>query len=419
MSKHKRKRWGRGSVVQVGGRWRAIVSDGFDPLTKKRRRPDAYAATEAEAERELERLLREIADREGSARRQVADPTVAEYLTTWMDRQSGRQTTKCIRADKLAPVITHLGHVRLRALESDRLRTLLNTTLLTQIQLTTKAPYAPRTRERMRDVLRAALNDAMTDKAIKLEENAALGIAIKGLEDQFDPRVLTYAEKASFLSAARKLEVKYAARAVEAGELMVSMELFWRIKLELGPRAGELLGLRWSNVDLAERRMYIKEQLQRVRGKGSRKNQPRGRGENLELVPLKTKSSRRPLELSADLLAAVRAHSRRLLRLAAKYGASWNPMDLVFPTATGHPMQHSALTHTYFRPTCRIAGIQYRDRKHKDGFNIHGCRHTAATHMLRRETNIVMVQLRLGHSSLAMTQRYLHLLTPEERRKVA
>lgn len=71
-------------------------------------------------------------------------------------------------------------------------------------------------------------------------------------------------------------------------------------------------------------------------------------------------------------------------------------MNLVFPRSSGQPMQHSALTHTYFRKTCLLAGIQFRDRKHKDGFRIHDCRHTAATWMLRNGVSIVIVHFASG-----------------------
>lgn len=139
----------------------------------------------------------------------------------------------------------------------------------------------------------------------------------------------------------------------------------------------------------------------------------------LELVALKTKSSRRPLELDKALVTTLQRHRAHQLRMAAKYGQGWNPLDLVFPTSTGQPMQHSALTHTYFRPTCVLAGIAFRTRTNKEGFRIHDCRHSACTYMLRRGDNIVIVQFRMGHSSLELTRRYLQLLTPEERRRVA
>lgn len=70
--------------------------------------------------------------------------------------KGGRPNTKCIRRDKLAPVIKNLGHIKLMDLTSDHVDHLINGILATEIQPTIKAPYSATTREGIIDVLRGA-----------------------------------------------------------------------------------------------------------------------------------------------------------------------------------------------------------------------------------------------------------------------
>lgn len=388
------------------GRYRVFVSGGRDPRTGKRIRLTAYAANEDEAHiRKAEFLDKRSAPRGlVLADRRI---TVRQWCETWIKRVRDNERTHHFRLDKLRPVLDHLGHLPLHALDQDHVRDLINGTLLGE-----PYNYAPLTRKHVRDVLRAMLNAAMIDPKVKLGSNACHGIKVHGYrDDNFDPRILNEREYEDFLSAAARYD-KQLVRG-EAGTY-VQMEAFWVIQCERGLREGETLGLRWQDIDLGAATMHVHTQAQRRRGGGSTKGQPALRGKNLELVRLKTKNSARRLRLTPRTIAALRRHRTVQDDLRRRRGPAWNPLDLVFPTITGLPMQGSVLTHDYFRPVCRLAGITYSDTGHKGGLRIQDLRHTFATRHLRQHKNLVLTQMVLGHSSTKMTERYVHLLAVDE-----
>ncbi len=400
-----------GSINQVGDRYRAQLRWGSGPRIHV-----GYFATEDHAQAAVEARAAELREAGGEIAHGRWNPTIAEYGAAWRPKKVGRANTQQVRADKLAPVIRHLGHVRLRELTLDQANELINETLLTEVQESIDAPYAAGTRKLIRDNARAMFNVAMKDKRVRLKENVFAEVEVIGWEDDFDARILTKTEEAAFLQAARDLDAhKRAQRAAGLG-IAVDMEYFWEFGLRRGPRAGEMLGLTWDNVDLAGGRVYIRQQLQRRRGTNVQRGCS-GSGQGLELVALKTRASRRVL----DLTSAEVAHLTEKHKVQMAYAThDWNPLNLVWPTVNGNPMQHSALMHEFFRETCRRAGITYRSRAHPEGFTTHGTRHTAATNMLREQgTNLLEVQYALGHSNVDMTRRYLRFLTPAERRRVA
>ena len=77
-------------------------------------------------------------------------------------------------------------------------------------------------------------------------------------------------------------------------------------------------------------------------------------------------------------------------------------------------MQSSALTHSYFRPVCVLAGIPFSDTTRTGGLRIHDLRHTFATRHIKRHRNLMLTKTIMGHSSIAMTERYVHLMALDE-----
>lgn len=201
------------------------------------------------------------------------------------------------------------------------------------------------------------------------------------------------------------------------GMVTTTLRALWTFLLEHGCRSGEVLGLQWRHIDLVRGTVRVEQQLQRKRGGGSTKGKPRGHGERLELVRLKTVMGRRTITLDPASLAAFRAHRQHQREAGSMLGADWNQLDLVFPTINGNPMQGSALDQ-FFEDVCRRAGIRPSSSKAR-GVRIHDLRHTAATYQLVKLRSIREVQVMLGHSTVKMTERYLHLIPTAQRRQIA
>jgi integrase len=143
-------------------------------------------------------------------------------------------------------------------------------------------------------------------------------------------------------------------------------------------RRGELLGLRWRDVDLTDGKISVREAY--VRG---------------EFTTPKSKASRRVVELGPRTQAALDQHRRR----SAFQGAD----ELVFAhPERSTPIDPSKLARKYLRPALAHAGITKPFRP------FHDLRHTSLTHVAAAGNPQIYVQARAGHSQAAITERYLH-----------
>lgn len=151
-----------------------------------------------------------------------------------------------------------------------------------------------------------------------------------------------------------------------------------------GLRAGELLGLRWRNVDLLHGRLSVSEALKEVDG-------------HLTFGRLKTAQSRRTVSLGPYLVNLLREH---LATLSAA-----GPDDLVFPGEKGGPLRHSLFVRRHFRPAVARALPTA-----KEALRFHDLRHTAASLLIEQGAHPKLIQARLGHSSITLTlDTYGHL----------
>jgi integrase len=147
-----------------------------------------------------------------------------------------------------------------------------------------------------------------------------------------------------------------------------------------GLRQGELLGLKWHDVDWASSHIHVRRQLQRVTGKG------------MEFTEPKTKAGRRRVELGQEALQRLSEHRRRLDIEASS--PEWEDHELVFPSVVGTPLDQRRL-HYDFKRVLRAAGLP--------DIRFHDLRHTAATLMLMNGIPLLVVSRRLGHSKPSVT----------------
>jgi integrase len=142
-------------------------------------------------------------------------------------------------------------------------------------------------------------------------------------------------------------------------------------------RQGELLALRWEDVDLDAG-------VLRVRG-------------------TKTARSRRTVKLSRTALEALMSHLTRQLGEIDRAGDLWRENGLVFATEIGTPLNRHNLTQRSFRPLLAKAGLPQ--------IRFHDLRHTCATLLLSKGVHAKFVQELLGHSTIAITlDTYSHVL---------
>ena len=169
------------------------------------------------------------------------------------------------------------------------------------------------------------------------------------------------------------------------------LEALWLLALGTGMRRGELLGLQWPDVDLDGSRLTVRHAWT-IGPEGT------------ELSAPKTRTSRRVIPLSPDLVAALEARRQAWTeeRTVAGRIRRWRGGEFVFSSPTGKPISPDTLARR-FRSACRAAGVR--------AIRIHDLRHTYATLALRAGVPVQVVSERLGHSRVSITMdRYVGIL---------
>jgi integrase len=162
------------------------------------------------------------------------------------------------------------------------------------------------------------------------------------------------------------------------------------VTVTTGLRLGELLALRWADIDFDAAELCINRTLQRIKGHGLiLKDSP------------KTETSRRRVALPVSVLDELRKHSIEQEKTKRLLGSMWSDNGLVFPCEDGAFWGPDALSH------------QFSSFVKKHGFKLtfHGLRHTHATHLLRANVSPKIASDRLGHSCIKITMDlYSHVL---------
>jgi integrase len=175
------------------------------------------------------------------------------------------------------------------------------------------------------------------------------------------------------------------------------LEALFVLAVTTGMRQGELLGLRWQDVDLEKGVINVRQTLYM------------SRGQTLLAEP-KTEHSRRMIHLTKVGLYALRKHRTRYLQEALAYGPDWNSeYNLVFPTSTGRPIRAAQMVELPFHRVLERAGLPR--------IRFHDLRHTAATLMLEQGVNPKAVSEMLGHSDVTITLGIYGHVTPRMHQK--
>lgn len=159
-------------------------------------------------------------------------------------------------------------------------------------------------------------------------------------------------------------------------------------------RQGELLGLRWQDIDLEGGVITVRQTLQQT-------------GARFFFQEPKTAKGRRLVEISPPVVEALRRHRLEQKKEKLFYGQEYRDQGLVFCTPKGGPIDKKTLLR-WFKRVLATAGLP--------ATRFHDLRHTCATLLLKAGTHPKVVQERLGHSSIGMTlDTYSHVLPGMQR----
>jgi integrase len=169
------------------------------------------------------------------------------------------------------------------------------------------------------------------------------------------------------------------------------------LALNTGMRQGELLTLRWDDVDLERSVLRVRRTLSRT-------------DEGYILGEPKTKNSRRTVRLTAGVMRGLRAHLSRQLGEMESMGSLYQPGGLVFATTTGTVINPSNLRTRSLKPLLEHAGLR--------PIRVHDLRHTYTTLLLSRNVNPKIVSEMLGDANIAITLDTSSHLLPDMQESV-
>lgn len=286
--------------------------------------------------------------------------TIAEYLRDWLDNSAKPVIRTSTHANYKNTIEKHIipiiGGVRLKKLSPAHVQGLY---------ATLSERLAPKTIRASHIILRKSLALAVRWRFINRDPS----------QDVKPPSVPHREMRVLDAEQARKL-----LKAAE-GERLYALYL---TALSTGMRMAELCGLQWGDVDLSGKRLSVVRTATHIAGK-------------LVVDSPKTKRSRRTIDLSAGLVAALNDH-RKLLVREGLAGCPW-----VFPSTAGTPLQRNNLHAKSFKPILKRAKLP--------DMRFHDLRHSAATLLLTQGVNPKVVAEMLGHASIAITlDVYSHVL---------
>ncbi|MFF3770541.1 tyrosine-type recombinase/integrase [Streptomyces sp. NPDC002232] len=369
-TQRKRNPNGAGTITQRSdGRYQAAVyvlqPDGT------RARKFAYGKTWAECDAKRRALLDKVDNGVPVPTRSMK---LSEWLPYWLDNIVKPRRKKTTAAKYEVHVrlylVPMLGSKRLESLGVADVRR-----FLAQLEKKTSAATAKESHRVLRTALTAACREELVSRnvatLVEPPTVAARELSPWSLDETLD-----------FLAAARK-DPLYAA---------------FVLAIALGFRRGEVVGLRWENVDLDKREIRVRTQRQRVAGEVY-EDDPKGR------------RRKQTLPLPAICVAPLRWQRLKQAAARERAGEKWTETGYVFTTRTGQPIEPRNLYRSFTR-VAKNAGLRV--------VRLHDARHGTATLLTAAGVPPRVVMEILGHSQIAVTMNgYTHVVQDTQREAVS
>jgi integrase len=351
---------GEGSVrskPRADGRWEARYHVEVGGVWKRR---SVFGRTKAEASKALRDAL---TARDGGASVTSAKETVSTYLDAWL---KGTESTLRPRT-----FVSYSQIVR------DHLKPALGRTPLSRLQP-----------QHIQRVYQELLDSGKSPKTVR-----NVHVTLHRALEQAQRWRLVPTNIADLVDAPRQQRAEMKALSPEQARMVLEaahgddLEALWTVALTTGLRQGELLALRWPDVDLDQRSLRVVASLVRIVG------------QEPQLAEPKSRRSRRQVELSAGAVDALRRHRA----IAPSIG-------FVFARSDGRPL---SVTTTWKR------WRRLLERANVPAMPFHSARHSAATLLLSRGVHPKIVSEMLGHSTVAITLDVYSHVTPAMHREAA
>ena len=240
---------------------------------------------------------------------------------------------------------------------------------------------APQTVKRYTTVLRSMLT--MAYKMYYMDDDVGLSRRLTFPKERYqEVEVFTIEEVKAILSAAKTEPINI--------RLLIEIALF------TGMRRGEIVGLKWSDINLDKQCLSVKRSIYKPKGEKSIEKEP------------KSHSSFRTIAIPNCLCETLKEYKKKQEEYSLSLD-SWKNLDYIFTDKNGNVMNPQTPT-KQFSHFLERHGIRH--------FKFHCLRHTSATILLANGCDIKTVSARLGHSSIETTDVYVHLLEGVDKKAI-
>jgi integrase len=354
------------------GTWWFVIDLGQDSNGRRRQAKRRGFATKKLAQEELDKLRRSVTT---STYVPPARQTFGEYLAGWLESlpTSGlRPSTVDGYRRNLLYITPSLGGRKLDKVTATDLDRLYSDLLASGLRLR-EGGLSPRSVRYIHVVIQKALGDAV--RKGELARNVATMASPPSAKSTRAPEMSWWAPE--------QLRTFLDQTAAEA------LGPLFRVAAMTGMRRGEVCGLRWSDVDLDQGRIEVRQQLLAVKG------------ELMFSERTKTDRGRRRIDLDPTTVTVLKTQWRRQAEQKLAIGAGYQDHDLVFAQPDGSPLDPESVAKVFDRRVakCEVSRIRFHD-----------LRHTHVAHLIAAGEQPLLIARRVGHASSSFTMdRYGHL----------
>ena len=326
----KKRANGEGNIrKRKDGRWEGRYTAGHDPETGKAIYKNVLGRTQAEAKSKLKAAIEETKSLDVT---KTGKYTVGAWMDEWFEnyakikvRPSSHQTYRGYIDNHIKPNIGKVPLEKLTSLELQKFyKKLLTSGRIDRVESKHQAKgLSPKTVRNIHQIIASAMKLAKEQKIIAADPTE--GCALPKPEHR-EMKTLPVEQLTSFLREAKDSGV---------------FEMYY-VELATGLRRGELLGLKWEDLDFEHENLQVKRQIAHINGE-------------IVEAPLKTKNAYRTLPLAEDTIAVLKQQKK-------KVGSShW-----VFPSPTGGPISPDSVLHMLHRVLKRagLPRVRFHDLRH-------------------------------------------------------
>lgn len=369
----KRRANGEGNIrKRKDGRWEGRYTTGRHPLTRKVMTKNVLGKTQAEVKQKLAQAL---ADAEKLDCSKVGKYTVGEWMDLWFENvakvkvcPSSHQTYQGYIKNHIKPNIGKLLLENLTTMELQKFyRKLLSKGRVEWIESREQPKgLSAKAVRNINQVISSAMNFAVAQKIILANPTSSCSLPkVEHKEMQTVPSD----QLGAFLDEAKRTGV---------------YEMYY-IELATGLRRGELLELKWEDIDLKKGLIRVKRQVARINGE-------------IVKAPLKTKNSYSTISISPQAVEVLKQQKTKIKSKKEK---------LVFLSPAGGPISPDSINNMLKRVL---------DRAGLPSLRFHDLRHSFATLALQNGVDIKTVSGMLGHFSVGFTlDTYTHVTTAAQK----